>query len=104
MLSPQLRAHLSRIGDIVPIAALLGAALPLWAFLEIADEVGEGEARWFDEALLMSLRTADPADPVGPRWLETAIMDLTALGGFAVLTLLTLLAVGYLLVLKKGAD
>jgi len=87
--------------EIVPIAIFLGIALPLLAFIEIADEVGEGEARWFDESLLLALRTSDPADPIGPRWFETAIMDITALGGFAVLALVTLLAVGYLLAIKR---
>jgi undecaprenyl-diphosphatase len=76
-------------------------ALLLLAFAELADEVGEGEARGFDQALLLALRTTDPADPIGPRWLEAAVLDVTALGGFAVLTLVTLLATGYLVVLKK---
>lgn len=87
--------------EIVPIAIFLGLSLPLLAFIEIADEVGEGEARWFDEGLLLALRTSDPADPIGPAWLEASVVDLSALGGFAVLALLTLLAVGYLLTLKR---
>lgn len=90
--------------DIAPIALLLGIALPVLAFIAIADEVGEDEARWFDESLLLALRTADPADPIGPRWLETAVMDVSALGGFAVLALVTLFATGYLLALKKWSD
>lgn len=90
--------------DIAPIALLLGIALPMLAFIAIADEVGEDEARWFDESLLLALRTADPADPIGPRWLETAVMDVSALGGFAVLALVTLFASGYLLALKKWPD
>jgi len=89
--------------EIVPIAIFLGIALPVLAFIEIADEVteGEGEVRWFDEGLLLALRTDDPADPIGPRWFETSVMDISALGGFAVLALVTLFAVGYLLTLNK---
>jgi undecaprenyl-diphosphatase len=89
--------------EIVPIAVLLALAILLLSFAEIADEVseGEGEVRWFDEGLLLALRTGDPADPIGPHWVENWIVDLSALGGFAVLTLVTLLAVGYLLVLKR---
>jgi undecaprenyl-diphosphatase len=87
--------------EIVPIAVLLGIALPLLAFTEIADEVGEGEARWFDESVLLALRTSDPADPIGPPWFEAWVVDLSALGGFAVLSLVTLMSVGYLLVLKR---
>ncbi|MBK6703007.1 MAG: phosphatase PAP2 family protein [Caulobacteraceae bacterium] len=87
--------------EIVPIAIFLGIALPIFAFVEIAEEVGEGETRWFDESILLALRTADPADPIGPRWVESSVMDITALGGFAVLALVTLMAVFYLLVNKK---
>jgi undecaprenyl-diphosphatase len=87
--------------EIVPIAILLGVGLPLLAFAEIADEVGEGEARWFDEGLLLALRTSDPADPIGPHWFEASVVDVSALGGFAVLALVVLLAVGYLLTLKR---
>lgn len=92
--------------EIVPIAVLLGIALPVLGFIEIADEVteGEGEVRWFDEGLLLALRTNDPGDPIGPRWFETSVMDITALGGFAVLALVTLFAAGYLLVLKRWGD
>jgi undecaprenyl-diphosphatase len=92
--------------EIVPIAVLLGVALPVLGFIEIADEVteGEGEVRWFDEGLLLALRTNDPGDPVGPHWFETSVMDVSALGGFAVLALVTLFAVGYLLVLKRWGE
>jgi undecaprenyl-diphosphatase len=90
--------------EIVPIALLLGVGALLLAFAEIAEEVGEGDARWFDDALLLALRTSDPADPIGPRWFELAVMDVTSLGGFAVLTLVTLLSVGYLGVRAKWAD
>jgi undecaprenyl-diphosphatase len=73
-------------------------------FAEITDEVGEGEARWFDEGLLYGLRTGDPADPIGPRWFEETVTEITALGGFGVLALVTLLAMGFLLLQKKWLD
>lgn len=87
-----------------PIAALLGVSACILAFVEIADEVGEGEAAGFDETLLMALRTSDPADPIGPAWFEASVVDITALGGFAVLALIVLLAVGYLGVQRKWGD
>ena len=90
--------------EIVPIAIFLGVLLPILAFFEIAEEVGEGETRWFDESVLLALRTADFADPIGPRWFEMSVMDITALGGFAVLALVTLFAVGYLLAVKRWGD
>lgn len=92
--------------EIVAVAAFLGIALALLAFIEITGEVteGEGEVRWFDEGLLLALRTSDPADPIGPHWVEMSVMDITALGGFAVLALLTLFAIGFLGVQRKWLD
>lgn len=87
--------------EIAPIATVLGAAAALLAFVEIADEVDEGEASWFDEGLLLALRTSDPADPIGPGWFEEIVVEITALGGVGVLALVTLLAVGYVLVQGK---
>jgi undecaprenyl-diphosphatase len=100
MLAPRAWLALAR-REIVPLAWFFGIALLLLAFAEIADEVGEGESHWFDEEILLALRTSDPADPVGPRWFEETVVEITALGGFGVLALVTLLAVGYLLVLRK---
>jgi undecaprenyl-diphosphatase len=84
------------------IAVLGAASAGGWAFIEIADEVIEGESREFDRRVLLALRSAgDPADPLGPGWLEEMARDLTALGGVGVLTLITLVSVGYLLLLRK---
>jgi len=92
--------------EIVPIAFFLGIAALLLMFVEIADEIseGEGEVDWFDRGVLLALRTADPADPIGPRWFELSVADITALGGFAVLALLTLMSVGYLAMLRKWTE
>lgn len=90
--------------EIVPLAVFFAVALLLLAFVEIVDEVGEGEVRWFDEGILLALRTSDPADPIGPRWLENAVTEITALGGFGVLALVTCLALGFLFLQKKWRD
>jgi undecaprenyl-diphosphatase len=75
---------------LVLLLALAGAP---WLFLAVADEVVEGETAAVDRALLLALRTPGrPDDPLGPRWLEEAMRDLTALGGFTVLTLATIVA------------
>lgn len=86
------------------LTALLLVALALWGFLHIAEEMGEGDTRGFDMAVLMAMRTADTHDPIGPVWLEWAARDVSALGGFTVLTLLTLMAGGFLVITKKYAD
>ena len=84
------------------IVSTAGLALGLFVFAKVASEVGEGEFRSIDRALLLALRDSkNPAHPLGPAWLEEAAKDITALGGPAVLTLLTLAAVGYLLVSRK---
>jgi undecaprenyl-diphosphatase len=81
------------------LAVLSGGA---WVFVEVADEVQEGETRSLDEALLLALRNpADRADPIGPAWLEELCRDFTALGGVGVLTLITLGVLGYLLLSRR---
>src|SRR5829696_357046 len=74
--------------------ALLGAVLLV---LTLAGEVLEGDTLEFDKRLLQSLRKADnPAQPIGPAWLELAAFDITALGGPTVLGLTVLAVVGFL--------
>lgn len=86
------------------IAALLVCVGALLGFAELAGEVIEGETHAFDEAVLLALREpADTADPIGPRWVEAAFRDLTALGGTTVLTVVTLVTFGYLLLARKAA-
>lgn len=83
------------------LPVLLGILVVLagiWSFVEIADEVVEGETHAVDEALLLALRNPeDHTDPLGPGWMEELGRDLTALGGMGVLVLFALGAVGYLL-------
>ncbi len=86
------------------LAALLLVVGGIWGFVELADEVLEGETRALDKKILLSLRSAgDLTDPIGPHWFEEVMRDLTALGGMAILVMLTLAVVGYLLMQhKKG--
>lgn len=80
---------------------VLGAAAAVWAFLNVAGEMAEGETEAFDRWVLLALRNpADLNDPLGPRTLEEAMRDVTALGGFTVLTIVT--AVGALAFLIHG--
>jgi undecaprenyl-diphosphatase len=98
------RSLLARL-EIGPVSALLVAAFGLFAFARLADEVQEGETHRFDEAILLALRNPlDPADPVGPWWVEAMMRDVTALGGTVVLTFITVVAVLYLAIDgKRGA-
>lgn len=77
--------------------ALLIFGLGLFAFIGIADEVLEGDTLRIDRWVLLALRApGDPGDPLGPAWVEEMFRDFTALGGTGVLSLLTLISVGYL--------
>ncbi len=73
----------------------------IWIFAELADEVMEGEARQVDIMILQALReTTDNAMLRGPAWLEEAAREVTTLGGGPVITLVTIIVVGYLLMMK----
>jgi undecaprenyl-diphosphatase len=72
-------------------------------FLLVAMVVSAGTPG-FDDEILRGLRSPDdPAVPNGPRWLTGTMRDVTALGGYTVLTLLSLAAAGYFAVRQKWA-
>ncbi|MGG5818447.1 phosphatase PAP2 family protein [Falsiroseomonas sp. HW251] len=88
------REAIARAGERLELRVVLAVLLvagALWGFVALAGEVMEGETLAFDRALLLALRDpANPADPLGPSWLREVGRDMTALGGIAVLTLLTI--------------
>ena len=90
---------------IVEASALAGIGLvgaSVWLFISIAGEVMEGETAAWDRRLLLALRSAaDPALPWGPAWVQEMARDFTALGGVAVLTLITAAVIGYLVLAEK---
>lgn len=91
---------LARLAEFRGLLLLLVLVALGWAFFGLADEVMEGETHALDEAILLAMRNpADLSDPLGPRWVEEMGRDVTALGGIAVLTLVTV-AVAGLLVLQ----
>jgi undecaprenyl-diphosphatase len=84
------------------LGLVLVAAAIMLAFFQLADEVVEGDTHAFDSAVLLSLRNpANVADPLGPAWLELAARDLTSLGGYPVVILTTVCAIGFLLITGK---
>jgi undecaprenyl-diphosphatase len=79
---------------LLALVLIVGAT---WVFIEIADEVVEGETGAFDQWLLRALRQPhDPAEPLGPRWLQEMGRDATALGGLGWLFFFTLVIAGFL--------
>ncbi len=70
--------------------------LLLWGFLALASEVMEGDTKALDTRILVSLRKADdPSRPIGPAWVESTLLDLTAIGGPTVLALVVFAVVGF---------
>src|SRR5205085_11927462 len=68
----------------------------------LADEVMEGDTMHFDQWAIRALRDRNrPEQPIGPIWLPEVARDITALGGVAVLTLVTAAVAGYLLIERK---
>lgn len=68
-----------------------------WVFLEVTDEVLEGDSKAVDEAIILWFREpGNPKNPVGPHWAAELARDVTALGGTGVLVLVTVAVVGYL--------
>jgi undecaprenyl-diphosphatase len=93
--------HLHRENRV--LLSFLVALLLAVGFGALADEMGEGEVDGFDRAVTLALRTpADPAIPIGPVWLKEAAIDLTALGGVTILTLVTVLAIAFLVLRRRS--
>lgn len=87
--------------DRTELALLLGALALLVlvsAFARLAGAVAEGGTQQFDERVLTALRKADdPSRPVGPAWLRSGALDITALGSPTVLGLAVFAISGFLL-------
>jgi undecaprenyl-diphosphatase len=87
---------------LISLLVIVGAML---VFAEAVDKIVKGETRAFDEAVLLVFRhPSNPSKPIGPFWLPIMFRDITGLGGYAVVTLITLAVIGYLLMDgKRGA-
>jgi undecaprenyl-diphosphatase len=79
----------------------LGVLALTIAFVYVAENVTQGDTRDFDERVLRALRRSDdPGSSIGPAWLQTGALDITALGSPTVLGLVVLAVTGYLLIHK----
>lgn len=98
------RVHAFVTGEaalLVAIAVVSGLTL---LFLQIADEMADGEMEAFDQAILMLFR--DPANidqVIGPPWVHEMVRDITALGSFSVLGLIVLAVCSYLALARMRA-
>jgi undecaprenyl-diphosphatase len=86
----------------IVLVVLAIATAAAWGFIELADEVLEGETHALDRWLVQAMRSAeDQADPIGPRWMEEMARDATALGGLGWVTAATIIVAGYLFLDRK---
>ena len=84
------------------LALLLVAVACLAAFAAITGEVLEGDTAAADRRILLALRVPGRPDmPLGPRWLQESARDVTALGGFTVLAMLSIAAIVVLLTQRR---
>jgi undecaprenyl-diphosphatase len=84
------------------LLATLVTVTSLLIFIEIADDVGEGDTQSLDERAILALREPqDSADPLGPIWLEEAVRDISALGSHVVLTLFVSFVLIFLLLIRR---
>ncbi|MBU4527294.1 MAG: phosphatase PAP2 family protein [Hoeflea sp.] len=86
----------------LPVVLFAILTLGVYVFIEIAEEMAEGEIRRIDEMLFLSLRVAgDPTTPLGPPWFQETAVEITAIGGYP-LIILTLAAVaGFFIVTRR---
>lgn len=90
----------NRYRQIKVLLSLLVIVCGLWGFLEISDEVIEGEKLSYDEWILAFMRN-DKGNPIGPRWLPESMKNITALGSTSVLIMVIVTVSGFLMLQGK---
>jgi undecaprenyl-diphosphatase len=91
--------------EALALGALLVIAGGALAFIDLGEDLREGEQQTFDEAVLHWLHPGPNfKDAIGPAWLDHAMLDLTSLGSLAVLGLVALMVTGYLLLQKQRLE
>jgi undecaprenyl-diphosphatase len=76
----------------------------LAVFVTLAAQLGTPSVQRFDETVVRSLRNAeDLALPVGPAWFNELARDFTALGGYGILSTITILVTTFLHLERRPA-
>lgn len=80
-------------------------AVSALAFILVAGLALGEQPRALDERVLRFFRSQiDPASPIGPYWLQQFLSDVTALGGWPLLLVFTLVLASYFLIRGKRSD
>lgn len=88
--------------ELASLVSLIVLVMSLWGFLELADNVLEGDTQSLDELVVLSLRqSSDLAVPIGPEWIQEMGRDATALGGIGWIVFAIFCTAGFLLLDRK---
>lgn len=91
----------ARLPEARPLWSLLGISAALLLTLKLASEVVEGDTLAFDRTILIRVRAATEGHDAFRETLRRLMLDVTTLGNNGLLTLIALLAVGFLIVAGK---
>jgi len=86
----------------IELLALILTLGGIWLFGLITDELVLDGPQQIDEQILLALREPDnPADPIGPKWVEEMVRDFTAFGSTGVALFITAGVLGYFLLQRN---
>lgn len=86
----------------LPVVLIGVSAAFVFVFSQVAALVFTGNARGFDEWLLLAFRVpGDTTTPIGPAWLTEAARDFTGLGSTGVVVLTVVLTAIFLILTRK---
>jgi len=86
------------------VFGLLMMLTGLAVFVALAAQLGTPSVQRFDETVVRSLRnTEDLAQPLGPDWFKELARDFTALGGYGILSTITILVTTFLHLERRPA-
>jgi undecaprenyl-diphosphatase len=87
--------------DVRPLWLLLGISGFLLLVMKLSSEIVKGDTLAFDRAILLRLRAATEGHDFARDALRRLMLDVTTLGNNGLLTLIALLALGFLVVAGK---
>jgi undecaprenyl-diphosphatase len=90
-----------RLLEAKPLWALLGISGFLLLVMKLSSEIVEGDTLAFDRAILLRLRAVTEGHDLASDVLRRLMLDTTTLGNNGLLTVIALLALGFLMVAGK---